>query len=127
MRAFVAAVTLLGVAACSQQEGAPAQGRDDDVPGTSALPVPPSDAPPSHGAERGARKGADPLGAVSLPDARSCHQRCLEGDTDATPEGCRSSCEEACKERCRGLGTASTGPCETDCVKELDAAMEAMK
>jgi hypothetical protein len=62
------------------------------------------------------------LGAVALPDAKGCVERC----TAQRPEAeCRAECAEQCLAHCKtGHATSANWAttCEKDCQTQLDAA-----
>jgi hypothetical protein len=62
------------------------------------------------------------LGAVALPDAKGCVERC----TAQRPEAeCRSECAEQCLAHCKTGRPSSAdwaATCERDCQTQLDAA-----
>ena len=75
-----------------------------------------------------AQASADPLGALSLPDMRSCLSKCT-GDNRARGVGadqvetdCRSQCEQSCLSQCDEASEPQKSRCKQDCGRQNEAA-----
>jgi hypothetical protein len=112
-RLMILPLAVLATSGCAQAEPVGSSPPESEsLPPTQSTPAP---------SEAGS-DGPTELGAVALPDAKGCVERC----TAQRPEAeCRSECAEKCLAHCK------TGPrsnadwaatCARDCQSQLDAA-----
>jgi hypothetical protein len=92
-------------------------------PDLSAAPtMAPTVAPPA--------ESASPLGAVAIPNLRSCVAQCAEANKmraegpEKIAEDCRKRCHETCMKHCSGQASDRplqfAGNCKKDCAGQLE-------
>ena len=99
---------LVATASCAQAE--PVGSAPPGEPPIEALP---KETPPSATTE---------LGAVALPDAKGCLERCSAQRPEAE---CRAECADQCLAHCKNERPSSANwasACEKDCQSQHDAA-----
>ena len=101
------------VASCAKSEAPP----------SSTIPTGDATAEPGKGGPKSEK--AEELGAVALPEIRSCVKECVGGGISAkSDEVCRTECHDQCLAQCERQATERPlefqKRCREDCDRQLD-------